>query len=147
MNQHGERPKVAPGAGSMTFDMRAISAIFAGGFAGTVLRVALAESWVHGDGGWPWATLVVNIFGAFLLGYVATRLQERLPPSTWPRPLLGTGLCGALTTFSAFQLELFLMFEAGKSGMAVAYAAVTVAGGFIAILLATGMVRRAGLTR
>jgi PII-like signaling protein len=40
----------------------------------------------------------VNIFGAFLLGYFITRLQERLPLSAYRRPLLGTGFCGAFTT-------------------------------------------------
>ena len=55
---------------------------------------------------WPWVTFAVNVAGAFLLGYFATRLQERLPLSAYRRPLLGTGFCGALTTFSTMQLEL-----------------------------------------
>ena len=54
--------------------------------------------------------------GALLLGYFVTRLQERLPPSSYRRPLLGTGLCGALTTFATLQLELFEMLEAGHLG-------------------------------
>ena len=41
---------------------------------------------------WPWVTFAANIAGAFLLGYFATRLQERLPLSAYRRPLLGTGL-------------------------------------------------------
>ena len=42
---------------------------------------------------WPWPTFIVNIVGAFLLGYFTTRLLERLPQSSYRRPLLGTGLC------------------------------------------------------
>ena len=43
-------------------------------------------------------TFVVNVAGAFLVGFFTTRLQERLPVSAYRRPLLGTGLCGGLTT-------------------------------------------------
>jgi fluoride exporter len=41
--------------------------------------------------GWPWATFLVNVAGAFLLGYFIARILERLPPSTYRRPLVGTG--------------------------------------------------------
>lgn len=75
----------------------------------------------------------------------ATRLQERLPLSAYRRPLLGTGLCGALTTFSTFQLELLDMFEEGHAGLAATYAGVSVAAGFSAVSMATAMVRRARL--
>ncbi len=53
-------------------------------------------------GQWPWTTFTVNIVGAFMLGYFTTRLQERLPLSSYRRPFLGTGICGALTTFSTY---------------------------------------------
>ena len=62
-------------------------------------------------GRWPWPTFVANIVGAFLLGYFTTRLLERLPVSSYRRPLLGTGLCGGLTTFSTMQVETIRMLE------------------------------------
>ena len=72
-----------------------------------------------------------------------TRLQERLPLSAYRRPLLGTGLCGALTTFSTMQLELLQMLDRGAWGLALAYAGASVAAGFLAVALATNVVRRA----
>ena len=94
-------------------------------------------------GEWPWATFAVNLLAALLLGYFITRLQERLPPYTYRRAFLGTGICGALGTFSTMMLELLKMIDAGDWGLAGGYAVASVAGGFAAIFLATKLVRRA----
>src|SRR5438132_1055407 len=126
-------------------DLSLASAIFAGGALGAVLRVAVGRALASGGPHWPWATFLVNVGGSALLGHFATRLQERLPPSTYPRPLLGTGLCGALTTFSTFQLELLRMGRAGDYGLAVLYTAASVAACFGAVFLASGLTRRARL--
>jgi CrcB protein len=127
----------------VTGDRRELAAIFAGGFAGAVARaeiaVALAPS---SPAAWPWATFLVNVAGTALLGYGVTRLQERLPLSAYGRPFLGTGLCGALTTFSTMQLELLRMLDSGRTGLALGYAAASVAAGFGAVLVATNLVRR-----
>lgn len=128
-------------------DPRELAAIFAGGFAGAVVRAELADHLPYDPGSWPWATFVANVIGAFLLGYVVTRLQERLPLSAYRRPLLGTGFCGALTTFSTMQLELLWMLDAGRLGLALAYAGVSVAAGFAGVLLATNLVRTGGAVR
>jgi CrcB protein len=127
-------------------DHRELAAIFAGGFVGAVARAELVEALPYRDGTWPWATFVVNLVGAFLLGYFMTRLQERLPVSAYRRPLLGTGLCGALTTFSTMQLELLRMLDRDQIGLAFAYALVSVAAGFLTVAVATNLVRRARLT-
>jgi CrcB protein len=127
-------------------DARELSAIFAGGFIGAVARAEVADVIPHRAGTWPWATLVVNLVGAFLLGYFVTRLQERLPLSAYRRPFLGTGICGALTTFSTMQIELLQMLDAGRVGLAAAYAIVSVLAGFGAVVAATNLVRRSSLT-
>jgi CrcB protein len=118
------------------------AAVFAGGAAGALARGGLdrALPW-HGHG-WPWATFVVNLGGTLLLGYFATRLQERLPPATYPRPLLATGFCGAFTTFSTWQLELVRLVHAGEAATAVAYAAATLLFGLLGVYLATAFTRR-----
>lgn len=129
----------------MTWDRRQLLAIFAGGALGALARAGLVELWPPRPGHWPWVTFLVNVVGAFLLGYFATRLGERLPLSAYARPLLGTGLCGALTTFSTMELELLHMLDHGRGGLAVVYAGSSVAAGFVAVTLATSIVRRARL--
>jgi CrcB protein len=127
----------------MRFDRREVGAIFAGGFVGAIARAELAVALPFRVGAWPWATFIVNVVGAFLVGYLMTRLQERLPVSAYRRPLLGTGLCGALTTFSTMQLELLRMLDGDRLGMALAYAVSSVVAGFFGVALATNLVRRA----
>jgi len=128
-------------------DGRELVAIYAGGVLGALARVGLTEAAPNGAASWPWATFAANMVGALLLGYLVTRLQERLPPSSYRRPLLGTGFCGALTTFATVQLELFEMLEAGHLGLAAGYVAATLAGGFACVHLTTATVRRTRLVR
>ena len=130
----------------MRIDRRELAAIFAGGVLGAIARAELVVALPQHGTQWPWGTFLVNIAGAFLLGYFVTRLQERLPLSAYRRPFLGTGFCGALTTFSTMQLELLEMLDAGHVALAAAYALVSLAAGFGAVALATNLVRRAGMT-
>ena len=128
-------------------DRREIAAIFAGGALGTLARAALAEAFPHPATAWPWPTFGVNVGAAFLLGYFVTRLTERLPLSSYRRPLLGTGLCGGLSTFSTMQVEILKMLDARALGLAAGYAAASIAAGYAAIHLATAMVRRVRMRR
>jgi fluoride exporter len=122
-------------------DRRELAAIFVGGAIGALARYGLAQALPHDPGSWPWATFLVNVAGALVLGYLTTRLQERLPPTAYRRPLLGTGFCGALTTFSTMQVELLRMLDAGESGLAAGYAAASIAAGVLAIAAASNVVR------
>lgn len=131
------RPRLLP-----RMDTREVAAVFAGGALGTVARAALGVAFPHPATSWPWPTFTVNIAAAFLLGYFVTRLQERLPLSSYRRPLLGTGLCGGLSTFSTMQVELLKMIDVHAWGLAVGYAAASLAGGFAAVHGATAISRR-----
>jgi CrcB protein len=125
-----------------SFDGRELAAVFVGGALGTLARAAFATVAAPDPGHWPWPTFTVNIVGAFLLGYFTTRLLERLPVSSYRRPLLGTGLCGGLTTFSTMQVEIIKMLEYQHYGLALGYTAASIAAGLLALYLATTLVRR-----
>lgn len=126
-------------------DPRELAAVFVGGALGTLARAGLAVLGAHDPHQWPWPTFIANIVGAFLLGYFTTRLLERLPVSNYRRPLWGTGLCGGLTTFSTMQVETVTMIEHGHWALAAGYTAASIAGGVVAVAIATGLVRRAAV--
>jgi fluoride exporter len=123
-------------------DPRELAAIFAGGAGGSLLRVWLGSTFATTATQWPWAIFAINVSGSLLLGYFATRLQDRLPLSTYRRPLLGTGFCGAYTTFSTMQVELLAMLEHHRYTLAAGYASASIACGYAAIWVATATVRR-----
>jgi CrcB protein len=124
-------------------DYRELGAVFAGGAVGSMTRAALNTLAQPDPATWPWPTFAVNIVGAFLVGYFTTRLLERLPLSSYRRPLLGTGLCGGLTTFSTMQVETLKMLEHGHWMLAVSYAVASIVLGLLAVHVATALVRRA----
>ena len=130
----------------MRVDARELAAIFTGGFIGAVIRAELGTLIDVRAGHWPWPTFMANIAGAFLLGYFATRLQERLPLSAYRRPFLGTGVCGALTTFSTMQVELLRMLDADRVALALGYAIASIVLGFLAVVIASNLVRRSQVT-
>ncbi len=116
-------------------DPRTVAALLAGGFVGTVLRALAVDAWVHDPASWPWATFATNVAGALALGAVVAVLAARPTASLAWRPLLGTGLCGGLTTFSTLQLELVRMVDGGAVGLACAYVAISVVIGLGAVVL------------
>jgi CrcB protein len=123
-------------------DLRELGAIFVGGAAGGLLRTGLTRWFPSDPASWPWAVFAINLTGAFVLGYVVTRLQERLPLSTYRRALVGTGFCGAYTTFSTMQVELTGMLRAHEPGLALAYAIASIACGYLSVYAATVIARR-----
>ena len=131
----------------MAYDRRELAAVFVGGALGTLARAGFEELAAPDPGNWPWPTFTVNIIGAFLLGAFVTRLLERLPVSSYRRPLLGTGFCGGLTTFSTMQVETLKMLEHGHYGLAAGYTATSIVVGLFAVHLGTALVRRVRVRR
>lgn len=115
----------------------------AGGAVGTALRAGIAHAVPTDPGTWPWATLTVNLVGAFVLPAlleVIAGLQHRFV--AW-RLTLGTGLLGGFTTYSAFAVESVGLLRAGRAGLALAYVALTVLGGFMLAMLSPSGASRA----
>jgi CrcB protein len=128
-------------------DLRLAVMIGLGGAAGALARFALTRVFPFDGHGWPWATFVANVGGTLLLAYLFTRLQERLPPTTYRRPLLATGFCGALTTFSTFNVELLELARHGQALLAIGDVAGSLALGLAGVFAITRLTRRSGLIR
>ncbi len=131
----------------MKLDRRELTAVFAGGVAGTLVRVALTVAFPARASAWPWVVFVINLSGALLIGFLVTRLQERLPLSTYRRQLLATGFCGAYTTFSTMQLELLNMYDARHYALAAAYLGASVICGYAAVHVSTAVTRGVRISR
>lgn len=117
-------------------------AVGVGGAVGTALRIGLTPD--RPPAGFPVATLVINVLGAGLLGLLVARLA-RHPESERAarlRLLLGTGLLGGFTTYSALAVDTVGLVRVGALGTATAYAVGTLVLG----AAATGLGRRLGRT-
>ncbi len=102
--------------------------IAAGGAAGAVARYVVGVQALKTLGpAWPYGTFIVNVLGGFLMGVLAGWLAHRGggDQERW-RLLLGVGVLGGFTTFSAFSLETALMIEKRAYGQAFTYAAASV---------------------
>lgn len=101
--------------------LRLILFIGIGGFIGSVSRYYLA-SWVQNKvlTNWPYGTFVVNLLGCLLIGMIFTVADRTLMSPEW-RLALATGLCGGLTTFSSFSLEILNLLRSGQFGYASSY--------------------------
>ncbi len=102
--------------------MRLILAVALGSAAGGVARFLLS-AWLEqrATSSFPYATLLVNLSGSLLLGFLATWTYETVGVPADVRALLTTGLCGGYTTFSTFSLETVALAEEGAIGRAALY--------------------------
>lgn len=97
-------------------------AVALGGAAGSLLRWLL-ELALPTAGGWPWATLLVNVLGSAALAWLVVH-DDRHGHPRWLRPGVGTGLLGGFTTFSTYAVQVAVLGRAGAP-LAVAYLGLT----------------------
>ncbi|KQN26811.1 camphor resistance protein CrcB [Sphingomonas sp. Leaf33] len=107
--------------------------VMAGGAVGAGAR-HLFGRWTLGTFGpdYPWGTLGVNLIGGLLMGLLAGTLV-RTGGSEQTRLLLGVGVLGGFTTFSAFSLDAALMIERGALPLAAGYVLASVVGSIAAL--------------
>ena len=106
--------------------------IAVGGALGALARYGVDE-WVgRRAGAFPWGILVVNVTGAFLIGFVPAALGPQFE-SGWVRPLLVTGFLGAYTTFSTLSLDTYRLLDRGELDQALANVLGTVVLGLLAV--------------
>ncbi|HEX8231844.1 MAG TPA: fluoride efflux transporter CrcB [Caulobacteraceae bacterium] len=118
--------------------------VFVGGGLGAVGRLLVGQQALRWVGpGWPHGTFAVNILGGLLMGLLAGWLAHKggADQARWSL-LLGVGLLGGFTTFSAFSLETALMLERREVGAALLYAAGSVALSVAALWLGLLVSRR-----
>ena len=109
--------------------MLAYLAVAVGGLIGTGLRLACDLAFPHGDGDFPVETLLVNLVGAFVLGWLVGGLWTRPTTPTWFKAGLGSGVIGSFTTLSAVMASLIVLTGAGEAWLAALYLLVSVVGG------------------
>ena len=95
--------------------IKQVLVVAAGGAIGAVLRYLNAKAFTHFFGTpLPWATLIVNVVGCFLMGIAYTLLLDKYQVSDSMRLFVMMGVLGALTTWSTFSMEAVLMLNYGE---------------------------------
>lgn len=115
--------------------MRLILAALGGGCVGTGLRLAVDTAVPHADDQFPVGTLVVNVLGALVLGWLVGGLWMRPTVPAWLKVALGPGVLGSFTTFSAVMVSSVALAAAELWLLAAGYLVVSVGLGFAAAAL------------
>jgi CrcB protein len=116
--------------------------VAAGGAIGASLRhlVNLFSLRLWGPS-FPWSTLIVNLVGCFAMGVLVEFLARRFNASNELRLFLATGILGGFTTFSAFSLDVAVLWERGASTVALGYVALSVLGSILAVFAGLWLAR------
>jgi CrcB protein len=131
-------------ASSPAFRRRAtlLAAIGAGGAIGAAARYGTALAIPPRLDAYPYATFLVNVVGAVILGAIAALPAAWLAAHQLTRPAIGTGFCGGLTTFSTMSLDIYQRWAA-HTALAAAYAVISVVAAPICAWAGFSLVRTA----
>jgi len=121
--------------------VRLTLAAFVGGLLGTALRVGADLALPHGETALPVGTLLVNVLGAVLLGFLVGGLWTRPGTPQWLKVAAGPGLLGSFTTFSAVMVSVVSLGAAGAWSLAGAYLAASVVLGLLAAAVGLTLAR------
>ena len=110
--------------------------VLAGGAAGSLARFVVGTAIIARTGGrFPFATVIINISGSFLIGLLMTLFTERLRPHPNWRLLLVVGFLGGYTTFSSFEWETMSLVKDGARWLGLLNAIGSVTVGYAAVWL------------
>lgn len=116
-----------------------------GGALGAMARFGVNHGTVQLFGhGFPWATMIVNILGSFLMGVIIAKFSTMDNVSNEMKSLIITGFLGAFTTFSTFSLDFVTMWERGEMIQAFSYMFISVIASIMALIFALWLMRGAG---
>ena len=118
--------------------------VMLGGAIGAGFRYQISAIALRNLGpGFPWGTWIINLLGGLLMGVLAGTLSRQFTPEQGEplRLLMGVGVLGGFTTFSAFSLEAANMLLRGQALLATAYAISSVAGSIMFLLAGLFLVR------
>ena len=120
----------------------ALVVVALGGVVGSLGRYAVGLFLPHAADAFPWATLTVNVSGAFAVGLLVAFLLDRPGTHRLARPFLGVGVLGGWTTFSALAVEVVQLSAADEVQVAIAYVAATFVVGTLAVGAGTAVGQR-----
>lgn len=122
--------------------IRELWIIALGGALGALSRYELGL-WISSkwNQGFPLHTFIINVTGAFLLGFLNILFIERLPVNPLWRLGIGVGFLGAFTTFSTFGYEVITLLEGGSYSTAATYTFLSIIVGFVGVAAGIGLAR------
>ena len=123
-------------------DVVVLATVALGGAIGSVGRYAVGVALPPAATGFPWATLLVNVSGAFAMGLLVAYLVDRPGVHRLARPFVGVGLLGGWTTFSALAVEVVQLGVADEVQLALAYVAATFLVGTLAVAAGAALGQR-----
>ena len=116
--------------------------VMLGGAAGAGLRYEVGRLTLrHIGADFPWGTLTVNLVGGLMMGLLAGAMAGEGLISRPAWLLLGVGVLGGFTTFSAFSFDLFAMLQRGQAGLAISYAFGSVLGALLLFVAGWSLAR------
>ncbi|ANY06324.1 fluoride efflux transporter FluC [Pseudonocardia sp. HH130630-07] len=130
------------GAGGSPYRPSVLAAVAVGGVLGAEARFGLGMLFPSPPGAWPWTTFWINVSGCVLIGVLLTLLAVARPPHPLLRPLLGVGVLGGYTTFSAWAVDSVGLAVAGRSGTALLHVLVTPVAAVLACAAGVAATRR-----
>ncbi|NMO91789.1 fluoride efflux transporter CrcB [Actinomycetospora sp. TBRC 11914] len=146
---HAEEPEITddviagrePGTAVLRGQGAAVAAVAVGGALGALARWGIGLAWPTPHGGFPTATLLINVVGCLLMGVLVVHVAEVREAHPLVRPFLGVGVLGGFTTFSTFAVDSQQLLLSHHLGTAFGYLAATVLGSVGAAALGLALAR------